>query len=182
MFVIEPKKDYDIIGEPQSLHDANQLAQDNRFQFEWWALSLIEARPAGGKKKGSDKGIDGIITFTDEAKGKVKQVLVQVKSGHVNSGLIRDFRGTIERESNAVMGIFITLENPTKDMETEALEAGYYVSPFTGQKHRKIQILTIEELLNDKNPDLPISASFSTFKKAEKVKKGSKGKQGKLGI
>lgn len=182
MFGLEPKKDYDIYGEPQSLHDAKQLANDNRFQFEWWALSLIEARPAGDKKKGSDKGIDGIITFTDDSKHEVKQVLVQVKSGHVNSGLIRDFRGTIERETNAVMGVFITLENPSKNMETEALEAGYYISPFTNQKHRKIQILTIEELLNGNNPDLPISASFSTFKKAEKVNKENKGKQGLLGI
>jgi len=182
MFGIEPKKDYDIIGEPRSLHDAKQLAQTDRFQFEWWALSLIEARPAGGKIKGSDKGIDGIISFTDEAKGKVKQVLVQVKSGHVNSGLIRDFRGTIERENNAVMGIFITLENPSKNMETEALEAGYYVSPFTGLKHRKIKICTIEDLLDEIKPDLPVSASFSTFKKAQKVKKDKEAQQGKLDI
>lgn len=182
MFELEVKKDYEVIGEPQSLHDANKLALDNRFQFEWWALSLIEARPAGGKKKGSDKGIDGIISFTDEAKGKVKQILVQVKSGHVNSGLIRDFRGTIERESNAVMGIFITLEKPSKNMEVEALEAGYYISPFTGQKHRNIQICTIKDLLEDKYPDLPVSATFSTFKKATKAKKESKDTQGKLDI
>ena len=103
----------------------------------------------------------GVITFTDDAKGNAKQVLVQVKSGHVNSGLIRDFRGTIERENNAVMGIFITPEKPSKNMETKALEAGYYVSPFTNQKHRKIQILTIEDILDIKEPDLPVSASFS---------------------
>jgi site-specific DNA-methyltransferase (adenine-specific) len=180
MFGLEPNKDYDIIGEPQSFHDAQQLAQTDRYQFEYWALSLIEARPYGGKKKGSDKGIDGVITFTDDAKGNAKQVLVQVKSGHVNSGLIRDFRGTIERENNAVMGIFITLAKPSKNMETEALEAGYYVSPFTDQKHLKIQIYTIEELLDDKEPDLPVSASFSTFKKAQKAKKNDESQQGKL--
>ena len=182
MFGLEPKKDYDVIGEPLSIHDANQLAKDNRFQFEWWALSLIEARPAGEKKKGSDKGIDGIISFTDEAKGNVKQILVQVKSGKVNSGLIRDFRGTIERENNAVMGVFITLENSTKDMDIEALEAGYYVSPYTNQKYRKIQIFTIEDLLTRKTPDLPQVATYKTFKKAEKVKKDKKAEQGKLVI
>lgn len=182
MFGLEPKRDYEIIGEPQSLHDAIQLSQDNRFQFEWWALSLIEARPAGDKKKGSDKGIDGIIIFSDEAKANVKQILVQVKSGHVNSGLIRDFRGTIERESNAVMGIFISLEKPTRDMETEALEAGYYVSPFTDQKYRKIQIYTIKELLSGKEPDLPQVATFRTFRKADKVKKDKDAKQEKLDI
>jgi len=169
MFSLDSNNDYDVVGEPQSLHDAYQLAQDNRFQFEWWALSLIKARPAGDKKKGSDKGIDGIITFSDDSSRKAKQVLIQVKSGHVNSGLIRDFRGAIEREINAVMGVFITLEKPTRNMESESLEAGYYVSPFTGQNYRKIQILTVEELLNGIKPDFPQTASFQTFKKSDKV-------------
>ncbi len=182
MYGLEPKIDYDIVGDPQSIHDARILAEDNRYQFQWWALSLIEARPLGEKKKGSDRGIDGIITFTDEATANIKQILIQVKSGHVQSGLVRDFRGTIEREINAVMGVFITLENPSRDMETEALEAGYYISPFTGQKYRKIQIITIEELLTGKNPDLPKTATFQTFKKAEKVKKDSEDVQGTLDL
>jgi len=176
MFGLEPKKDYDIIGEPQSLHDARQLALDNRFQFEWWALSLIQARPIGNKKKGKDKGIDGIKIFTDEHRGKAKKILVQVKSGHVNSALIRDFRGTIEREEAAI-GIFITLKQPTRDMKTEALEAGYYVAPLTNQKYRKIQIVTIEDLLNEEKVDLPQTATDKTFKKAKKVIKKAEEEQ-----
>jgi site-specific DNA-methyltransferase (adenine-specific) len=87
MFGLVEKKDYAVIGEPEDLPAAQQLAQDDRYQFQWWALSLIKARPlgdTGGKqgKKGSDKGVDGVITFIDEANGKVKRVLVQVKSGH----------------------------------------------------------------------------------------------------
>jgi len=45
---IEPGKDYDIIGEPISLAGAKDLAELNRYQFEWWALSLVEATPSGG--------------------------------------------------------------------------------------------------------------------------------------
>ena len=171
MYGIEAKKDYDVFGEPESIPDAKQLAHDDRYQFQWWALSLIDARPVGDNKKGSDKGIDGIITFTDDPNGKVKKILVQVKSGHVNSGLIRDFRGTLEREANTELGVFITLENPTKDMEVEALEAGYYVSPVNQKKYLKIQVLTIVDLFNGIRPDLPQTASYSTFKKAGKVSK-----------
>lgn len=179
MFGIEAKKDYDVFGEPESILDAKQLAHDDRYQFQWWALSLIDARPVGDNKKGSDKGIDGIITFTDDPNGNVKKILVQVKSGHVNSGLIRDFRGTLEREANAELGVFITLKNPTKDMEVEALEAGYYVSPVNQKKYLKIQVLTIVDLFNGIKPDLPQTASYSTFKKAGKVNKSDL-EQGKL--
>ena len=181
MYGIEAKKDYDVFGEPESIPDAKQLAHDNRYQFQWWALSLIDARPVGDNKKGSDKGIDGIITFTDDPGGKVKKILVQVKSGHVNSGLIRDFRGTMEREANAELGVFITLDNPTKDMDVEALEAGYYVSPVNQKKYLKIQILTIVDLFNGLRPDLPQTASYSTFRKAGKVNKSDL-EQGELNL
>jgi len=101
---------------------------------------------------------------------------VQMKSGKVNSGLIRDFRGTLERE-NAAMGIFVTLDTPTKDMEQEALSAGFY--EHWGKDYPRIQIVTIEELLNGNEPKLP--STQVTFKKAEKIKKPD-GKQGELGL
>ncbi len=125
---------YRIIGEPESLGSARQLAREDRFQFQWWALSLINARPYGGEagsktgKKGADRGIDGIITFLDDNNNKPKRVIVQVKSGKVGSKDIRDLVGTVERE-NAAIGVFLTLEEPTRDMITEAVSAGYYESP-----------------------------------------------------
>jgi len=98
------KKDYAVVGEPESIDGARQLASEDRYQFQWWAGSLVEAKPLGGEtgskegKKGSDKGIDGIINFINEKKD-LERVLVQVKSGHVRSGDIRDLRGTVEREA-----------------------------------------------------------------------------------
>ena len=70
---------YDVIGEPQDMASAESLAQDDRYQFEWWALSLIGARPAQDKRKGADSGVDGYINFFDDASGKAKRVIVQVK-------------------------------------------------------------------------------------------------------
>jgi site-specific DNA-methyltransferase (adenine-specific) len=172
-FSLVAGKDYKVIGEPVDLASAKQLAVDDRYQFQWWALSLVGAKPLGGEsdnkqgKKGKDKGVDGVINFV-EAKGEPKKVLVQVKSGKVKSGDIRDLHGTIEREKAAI-GIFITLEPPTKDMEQEALSAGFYTSALWQKDYPMLQILTIEQLLDGVEVKMP--PSYGTFKQAEKIKK-----------
>ncbi|MCX6037308.1 MAG: DNA methyltransferase [Chloroflexi bacterium] len=181
-FNLIEKQDYVVIGEPGDLADARQLSHDDRYQFQWWALSLVQAKPLGGVggregKKGSDKGVDGVLNFLD-AKGKMERVLIQVKSGHVNSGMIRDLRGTVEREGAAV-GVFITLDPPTSDMTTEAVSAGYHQRGLKGNQHAgqmwekdipRIQILSIEDLFAGKGIEMPPSA-YGTFKQAEKIKK-----------
>ncbi len=149
----EPAPKYKVIGEPEALEGAKELAIQNRYQFEYWALGLIGARPAKDeRKKGADKGIDGSFNFIDDHTGKMKTVLIQVKSGHVGAAQIRDFRGVLDREK-AEMGVFITLEKPTKKMTEEAVGAGHYHSPGWNKDYPRIQILTIEELLAD--PDRP---------------------------
>lgn len=191
MFDLVEKRDYDVRGEPEDLPSAKQLAHDDRYQFQWWALSLIQARPIsdGGRKtadgakegrrpssvvrrpegkKGSDRGIDGVINFIDDNSGKAKRALVQVKSGKVKSGDVRDLRGVIERE-NAALGIFITLENATREMQTEAAAAGIYHSPGWNRDYPKLQILAIADLLNGASVSMPSTAM--TFKQAERVKR-----------
>ncbi len=167
-----PGLKFQVIGEPEDLGAARQLAQDDRYQFQWWALSLIRAKPLGGQegskagKKGSDRGVDGVITFMDDNTGKAKRAIVQVKSGHVKSGDIRDLKGALEREG-AALGIFITLEPASQEMETEAVTAGFYHSPGWGQDYRRIQILTIEQLLRGAQVGMPPTAQ--TFKQAPKA-------------
>jgi len=167
-----PDAQFKVIGEPESVAAAHHLAQLNRFQFEWWALSLVRARPTGGQKgskrgkKGADRGIDGVITFLDEAKGKPKRILVQVKSGGVHSRDIRDLRGTVEREK-AAMGVFVTLESSTSAMDKEAVTAGFYHSPGWNRDYPKIQILTIEHLLDGAKVQMP--PEWGTFRQAQRV-------------
>jgi site-specific DNA-methyltransferase (adenine-specific) len=164
---------FNVVGEPLDVGAAAQLAQDDRYQFQWWALSLIRARPLGGEagsktgKKGSDRGIDGVITFIDDASSKPKRLLVQVKSGHVKAGDIRNLRGTVEREG-ATIGTFITLEPPSRDMRAEAASAGYYTSPGWGRDYPKIQILPIADLLAGAQVQMP-PAEWGTFKQAQRV-------------
>ena len=172
MFDQLPGRDYSIIGEPEDLESARALAQESRYQFQWWALSLIEARPLGGQpdskkgKKGADQGIDGVITFIDDKTGKPKRALVQVKSGHVKVGDVRDLSGTINREG-AALGIFITLDEPTEPMLKEARAAGFYHSPGWKRDYPKLQILTIQELLQGAQVKMP--QTQQTFKRAERV-------------
>ena len=44
-----PGVHFDVIGEPQDLPAARQLARENRDQFEGWALSLVRGFPVGGQ-------------------------------------------------------------------------------------------------------------------------------------
>jgi hypothetical protein len=160
---------YNVIGEPVSLPDAKTLAEQDPYQFQWWALGLVVARPVE-QKKGADRGIDGRLFFHDEgAGGKTKQIIFSVKSGHVTAKDLRDLRGVVEREK-AQIGVLITLEEPTKPMRTEAAGAGFYDSPGWKKKYPRIQIITVAELLDGKGINCPPSRHGNvTFKKAPKA-------------
>jgi DNA modification methylase len=163
---------YKVEGEPEDLSGARELFKIDPYQLQWWALGLVDGKPAGGtKKKGADRGIDGYINFFDEP-GKVKRVIISVKGGKVQSPYIRDLKGVVERE-DAQIGLLITLEPPTKPMIKEAAEAGFYESPLIGKKYPKIQILTIEELIDGKELEYPKGLRMEMFAKAKRQEKGS---------
>jgi len=160
---------YKVVGLPEDVASARALAteseHDGRYQFEYWALGLVDARPATGKK-GADSGIDGYINFFDDNSGKAKRIIVQVKSGHVNRGMVATLKGDMEREK-AKIGLFITLEPPTAPMISEAAAAGFYEpSHFLKHKFPRVQILTIEELLSGAQAQYPRFAPEATFRKA----------------
>ncbi|HGJ66682.1 TPA: site-specific DNA-methyltransferase [bacterium] len=163
VFGIEPKKDYKVIGEPEDLTGAKELASQNRYQFQWWALSLIDARPFGDKKKGADTGIDGYIYFMEE-KNKISKAIVQVKSGNTSVKDIRDLGHVLDREK-AEIGIFVTMHEPTEPMKTEAIQKGFYKSKILQKDYSRIQILTIEEIFGGKKPNIPYH--IQPYKKAE---------------
>jgi hypothetical protein len=164
------KLDVPVIGQPTEVEGARQLAQspEGRYQFQWWALGLIDATPVGGtEKKGADRGVDGMITFTGHD-GNLELVLVSVKSGGVHSSMVRDLVGTVEREKAAI-GILITLEEPTKEMRLEASKAGLYRSEVWKRDYPKIQILTIKSLLEGhEKPALPPYV-MPTYQQAKRI-------------
>jgi len=169
------KDKYKVVGEPVSLPDAEALAEQDRYQFQWWALGLLGARSTE-KRKGADKGIDGRLYFHDEV-NKTKQVVFSVKSGKVNVSHVRDLRGVVERE-NAEIGVLITLNPPSGPMRKEASTSGFYEPPEHVAKwkkrYQKIQILSIEEILNGKTIDMPplleVNVTFKTGAQAKREK------------
>lgn len=158
-------------GAPTELEGARRLAEassDGRYEFQFWACSLVGAAPVGGKaKKGMDRGIDGVISFP-EPQGERAQIIVSVKSGHVTPDMIRVLKTVVNREQ-AAMGLFITLAEPTREMVLEATTAGFYESKLTGERLPKIQIVTIADLLANRMPKLP-PLILPAYQKAARAK------------
>ena len=157
------QREYTVIGEPTDVAGAQQLAHDDPYQFQWWALGLVGARPIE-QKKGADKGIDGRLPFHEGDPTDIKQIVFSVKAGHTGAAHVRDLRGVVERE-NAAIGALLTMEEPTAPMRAEAASAGFYGSPW-GQ-HPRLQLLTVAELLAGRRIDSPPLGQVSqAFKKA----------------
>ncbi|MBU1228459.1 MAG: restriction endonuclease [Proteobacteria bacterium] len=172
---------FETHGTPKDFAGAEDLARRDKYQFQWWACSLVNAQPYGGKKKGADGGIDGLIYFQDDATGATKRIVVSVKGGDkVQVPMIRDLAHVVEREKAAI-GLFVTLARPTAPMLKEAASVGFYECPHNKKAYPKIQILTIEGLLSghERAEYLDLSLGAVTFKKAPK-EKGPKAKQAKL--
>jgi hypothetical protein len=171
-----------VIGEPVSPEDAVKLAEDDKFQFQWWALGLVGARPEE-QRKGADHGIDGKILFRDDPKStKPEQVIIQVKGGKTSVKDVRDLRGVLDREQAAI-GVLITLDEPTAPMKAEAASVGFYVHKTNQQQYPRLQLRTVQELMTGKGIQRPTSAAAvdETFKEAPKAK-GKKGDQKQLGL
>jgi len=145
----------EVDGAPKDFASARDLAHRDKWQFQWWALTRLDAQPVAGKKEGSDKGIDGVIPFFAGPKEDYKRAIVSVKGGeHVGVAMVRDLKGVLEREKEPI-AVLLTLAPPTKDMVVEAAAAGFYESEFWERKFPRLQIMTIEEMLGGKKPDMP---------------------------
>lgn len=155
----EITKTYAVIGEPTDLAGARELAASDPYQFQWWALGLVGARPVD-QKKGADQGIDGRRFFHDDQGGATKQAIYSIKAGHVHRNMVAELRGVVEREK-AVVGVLISMNEPTTPMRSEAASAGFYTDPWGG-KHACLQLFTIADLLDGKQPDITRSLTRNT--------------------
>lgn len=152
-FGVRPK----VIGVPTTLESAMELAERDKFQFEAWAVTRIDGiKP--NEKKGKDRGIDGrgirIIGKDEQGLAISKKVVVSVKGGqNIGPSMIRDLKGTVEREG-AGFGVFICIREPTKEMVKEATSSSM-VETNLGQSYPEIQIYTIKDYFDKIKPDLP---------------------------
>ncbi len=158
---------FEIHGTPKDLDAARDLATRDKYQFQWWAVSLVEAQPFQGKKKGADGGIDGLKFFHDVDKAGARKIVVSVKGGgNLKADDIRSIMAVRERDG-AEIALFISLEEPTRGMIADAASAGFYESA-TGKKYPRVQLLTIEGLLSGKQrAEHPDQQPDMNFKKAK---------------
>jgi DNA modification methylase len=166
-----PLAEFEVVGEPVDMAGARALALQDRYQFQWWALDQVDASPAE-KRKGADKGIDGMLYFVDEPDSSIpRRIVVSVKSGAVAVGDVRDLHGVMTREK-AELGALLTLEEPTQPMRDEAANAGFYLSPGWNKDYPRIQVITVQALLAGKKIEYP--PTNITFKDAPRAELGTK--------
>ncbi|MDT3673020.1 DNA methyltransferase [Microcystis wesenbergii] len=173
----------ELNGIPKDLESAKALATKpddrTRKEFEKWAvLTYSNNRAVINDKKGADKGVDAIAYFQGDKDNREK-IIFQVKSGNVKSGDIRDLQGTMTLQG-AALGIFITLKPPSKDMIQTAKSAGIYRSRYRSQSVDKIEIVTVQEILEQKKR-LDVILTFEVLKAAEKQRE-TQGQQMSLDI
>ena len=166
--------DSEIVGRPKDIEGARDLATRDKFQFQWWANWLVGVQNYREQRRGPDQGIDGLIYFKNGPMG-TGRVIVSVKGGEkVGPDMIRSLAGTVDRE-NAELGLFVTLKEPTTKMKQEA--AGLGIVRTAHGKIPKIQISTIEELLEGIKPLLPPAYEASLDERLSKQAKKKDSKQ-----
>jgi DNA modification methylase len=156
---------FEVHGTPKDFAGAEDLAKRDKYQFQWWAVTLINAVPYGGKKKGADTGIDGFYYCKPDGK-KTEAGIVSVKGGeNLHRDMVSDLRGVMEREKSP-LAVLITLRSPAAPMIKEAASAGFFKTPFGS--FPRVQIVTVEQLLEGKLPKLPPQEKGGGYKRAER--------------
>jgi len=158
------------VGSPQPVQftgkQVRALAKQDAYQFQWWAVSLVDAQPFQGRKKSADGGIDGLKFFHDVDKAGARKIIVSVKGGGLKADDVRALNHVRDRES-AEIALFISLDTPTKGMIADASSAGFYES-VSGKKFPRVQLLTIDGLLSGKHrAEHPDHQPDLNFKKAK---------------
>ena len=175
-FELEPGRDYAVVGEPEDAGSARALWEQDPFQFQFWAVSLLEAQPQSEQRRGADRGIDGLLYFIDGPRRSTHKIVVQVKGGRVSSPQVRDLKGVVEREQ-AALGLFISLDPPTREMQREAASGGLFHSDLWQRDYPKIQLRTVEEMLSGQGFDLPPRPA--AYQAAQRVRR-PQGRQGEM--
>jgi site-specific DNA-methyltransferase (adenine-specific) len=158
-----PDVEYRLKGKPTDVDSAKQLAEQSKFMFESWFVTILGGQPYKSSG-GGDSGIDGFMYFKDN-EGKDHTIIISVKGGNYTPGMVRDLKGVVERE-NASMGLLLALKEPTDGMKKEAISSGLFQMPDSQKKYPKIQIFTVREFFEGIRPDIPDIGG--TLKKAKR--------------
>ena len=154
---------FELVGVPRDTEGAEALFRRSPFDFERWAVSLVDGTP--NEKQVGDRGIDGIVRFPISSANDVGKVIVSVKGGNLNPAMVRDLAGTVDAQK-AAMGILIANQAITKGMTEAAQMTGSYVHPLTGNSYPKVQLVTVGDLIAGRSPRMP--TAFMPYLQAAK--------------
>ncbi|MBN8652345.1 MAG: restriction endonuclease [Cytophagales bacterium] len=162
-----------VHGFPEDIASARMLAEETvggRYSFQDWVIEVLLGGVVNPKKSG-DGGYDGYLTF--ELPDKKEFILIETKSGKVDVKKLREFIHVVNKQKAAI-GIYVCFgDSITKEMVKEAKSCGYYDEATWGQNFPRIQLSSVEDLLQHNLPKYPVSRK-GTFKTAERVdKKGN---------
>jgi hypothetical protein len=133
-------------------------------------------RPIGERKKGADRGIDGVVPFLD---GRTqRRGMDSVKAGNTGPAHVRELGGVVSRDEDATFGVFICRHPPTKPMVEEALNQGTWTSEFDGKTYPKMQILSAQDLIDGKSVRM-LPSRTAVFAQASR-ERNIEGEQGRL--
>ncbi len=145
-----------IRGIPYDLASAKKLASEQPFEFESWAVTRLPGFVPNTKKV-ADGGVDGRATLATKPDNYDSRLaLAQIKGGHFNLGLLRDFIHVTNRDK-AAMGYFVTLDPVrTKNARSETVNLGKI--EIQGQKFPRMQLWSINDYFDKQMPVMPIMA------------------------
>jgi len=160
-------KTFEIHGFPKDIDSARELANNvkgGRLEFEEWIVEVLLHGVINERR--NEMGFDGYRTFSIYDKKYV--VMIEVKSGNATPTQLNHFIKTVEDKKGSI-GLFVCFANEiTKNMEIIAKKEGQFTDDFDNTYCDKIQLISVEELMEGKRPAIPLS-KVETFKKADKV-------------
>jgi hypothetical protein len=161
------EKTFEIHGFPKDIDSARELANNvrgGRLEFEDWIIEVLLHGITNERR--NEMGYDGYRTFTINDKKYI--VMMEVKSGNASPTHLNHFIMTV-KDKKGTMGIFICFvaEQITRNMQVIAKKEGLFTDDFNNTYSDKIQIISVEDLLEGNRPQIPTS-KYETFKKAEK--------------
>jgi site-specific DNA-methyltransferase (adenine-specific) len=156
--------DFQLVGSPTDALGAQKLfeqtAAQNHKPFEQFCVALVQGEYR--EKKGADRGIDGVINLWD-IQGKLRKIVIQVKGGNaLNLSAVRDFASVI-RDNDAVMGLMISMREPTSEMRLVAEQQGF-ADWHTEKRYPRMQLRTVKQLLEHPLSPFEIPESYRVQK------------------
>jgi len=150
-----------IRGIPETLDQARQLAQDDKFEFEKWVCGHVGAegmfREPG--TRGPDGGVDGVLKFWPlQEPLEPHYAIIQVKGGKVTPDAVRALDNRV-RHYGMKAAIIICFEDQMRTVENN--KSADKFTDLTGHEYPVIQGLSVEDLINNAQPRLPNIAKMA---------------------